>query len=66
MYSSRNVTRPTFSIAPALNSGTNAWSYLSNGYRTPNSSWKRSKNTRVYAKISSMSLSRWVASPRRQ
>ena len=30
-YSSRKVTRPGFSIAPALNSGTNAWSYLSNG-----------------------------------
>ena len=26
------VTAPAFSIAPALNSGTNSWSYLSNGY----------------------------------
>src|SRR5580693_2353823 len=25
------VTQPTFSIAPALNSGTNTWSYLANG-----------------------------------
>src|SRR5215475_3772823 len=53
--SSRNVTRPAFSIAPALNSGTNAWSYLPNGYRTPNRSWYVSKNTFVYAKISSTS-----------
>ena len=30
-YSSRIITRPGFSIAPALNSGTNAWSYLPNG-----------------------------------
>src|SRR5262245_8412120 len=29
--SSRNVTQPAFSIAPALNSGTNSWSYFSNG-----------------------------------
>src|SRR5256885_16023449 len=36
--SSRNVTQPGFSIAPALNSGTNTWSYLPNGYRSPNSS----------------------------
>ncbi len=32
-YSSRKVTQPAFSIAPALNSGTNNWSYLPNGYR---------------------------------
>ena len=32
-YSSRKVTAPAFSIAPALNSGTNSWSYLPNGYR---------------------------------
>src|SRR6478609_3270587 len=38
-YSSRNVTAPAFSIAPALNSGTNSWSYLPNGYRTPNAWW---------------------------
>ena len=25
------VTQPTFSIAPALNSGTKTWSYLANG-----------------------------------
>src|SRR5215813_10678998 len=29
--SSRNVTSPAFSMAPALNSGTKAWSYLPNG-----------------------------------
>src|SRR6202008_3569022 len=28
--SSRNVTAPAFSIAPALNSGTNNWSYFPN------------------------------------
>ena len=28
---SENVTQPTFSIAPAVNSGTNTWSYFSNG-----------------------------------
>jgi len=28
---SRNVTQPGFSIAPALNSGTNAWWYFPNG-----------------------------------
>src|SRR6476620_2229262 len=38
-YSSRNVTAPAFSIAPALNSGTKSWSYLPNGYRTPNAPW---------------------------
>ena len=26
-----NVTQPTFSIAPTLNSGTKTWSYLANG-----------------------------------
>ena len=26
-----NVTQPTFSIAPALNSGTKTWSYFANG-----------------------------------
>ncbi len=31
-YVSVRVTQPAFSIAPALNSGTNSWSYLSNGY----------------------------------
>ena len=31
-YWSRMVTAPAFSIAPALNSGTNSWSYFSNGY----------------------------------
>ena len=30
-YDSRKVTQPAFSIAPALNSGTNSWSYFSNG-----------------------------------
>src|SRR5450755_1043644 len=30
-YSSRKVTAPAFSMAPALNSGTNNWSYLPNG-----------------------------------
>src|SRR6188768_3960828 len=30
-YASVNVTAPAFSIAPALNSGTKSWSYLSNG-----------------------------------
>ena len=29
---SAKVTAPTFSIAPALNSGTKIWSYLPNGY----------------------------------
>ena len=29
--SSAIVTQPTFSIAPALNSGTKTWSYLPNG-----------------------------------
>ena len=33
-----NVTAPTFSIAPALNSGTNSWSYLLKGYGWSNSS----------------------------
>src|SRR5919202_1600192 len=31
-YDSTKVTAPAFSIAPALYSGTNSWSYLSNGY----------------------------------
>ncbi len=31
-YSSRNVTQPAFSMAPALNSGTKIWSYLGYGY----------------------------------
>ena len=31
-YVSVNVTAPAFSIAPALNSGTNSWSYLAKGY----------------------------------
>src|SRR5690606_20104258 len=35
-YVSVKVTAPAFSIAPALNSGTNSWSYLVNGYGTPN------------------------------
>ena len=35
--SSRIVTQPGFSIAPALNSGTNTWWYSPNGYRMPNS-----------------------------
>jgi hypothetical protein len=30
-YCSVIVTAPAFSIAPALNSGTNSWSYLANG-----------------------------------
>ena len=30
-YDSVNVTAPAFSIAPALNSGTNSWSYLAKG-----------------------------------
>src|SRR5579859_4321777 len=30
-YSSRKVTAPAFSIAPALNSGTKSWSYVPNG-----------------------------------
>src|SRR6187402_877734 len=33
-YVSVKVTAPAFSIAPALYSGTNSWSYLSNGYGT--------------------------------
>ena len=36
---SRKVTHPGFSIAPALNSGTNTWWYSPNGYRMPNSRW---------------------------
>src|SRR3954466_13543488 len=35
-YVSVKVTAPAFSMAPALYSGTNSWSYLSNGYATPN------------------------------
>ncbi len=35
-YVSVNVTAPAFSMAPALNSGTKSWSYLANGYGTPN------------------------------
>ncbi len=31
-YWSRIVTAPAFSIAPALNSGTNSWSYFLKGY----------------------------------
>src|SRR5690606_4196550 len=31
-YVSVKVTAPAFSMAPALNSGTNSWSYFSNGY----------------------------------
>src|SRR5690554_5076735 len=31
-YASVKVIAPAFSIAPALNSGTNNWSYLANGY----------------------------------
>src|SRR3954467_2600777 len=38
-YVSAMVTQPAFSIAPALNSGTNSWSYLSNGYRMPKFVW---------------------------
>src|SRR5262245_42940246 len=41
--SSRIVTAPAFSIAPALNSGTKSWSYLPNGYLVPNKEWKKSK-----------------------
>ena len=41
--SSRNVTQPGFSIAPALNSGTNTWWYSPNGYRMPNRPWYWSK-----------------------
>src|SRR5690349_4623359 len=54
-YSSRNVTAPAFSIAPALNSGTKSWSYLPNGYLMPNEPWKKSKPCRVTSKISSAS-----------
>src|SRR5680860_1369614 len=36
MYVSVKVTAPAFSMAQALNSGTNIWSYLSNGYGEPN------------------------------
>ncbi len=35
-YCSVIVTAPAFSIAPALNSGTNSWSYLANGYGCSN------------------------------
>ena len=38
--SSVKVTRPGFSMAPRLYSGTNAWSYLPHGYATPKRSWK--------------------------
>ena len=38
-YWSRSVTQPGFSMAPALNSGTNTWWYSPNGYRMPNSEW---------------------------
>ena len=37
--SSRIVTQPGFSIAPALNSGTNTWWYSPKGYRMPNRPW---------------------------
>ena len=33
------VTAPAFSIAPALNSGTNSWSYLPKAYGTPKLQW---------------------------
>jgi len=35
-YDSVKVTQPAFSMAPMLYSGTNSWSYLVNGYGTPN------------------------------
>ena len=38
-YTSRKVTQPGFSIAPALNSGTNTWWYSPNGYLMPKSWW---------------------------
>ena len=38
-YVSRKVTHPGFSMAPALNSGTNTWWYSPNGYRIPKSWW---------------------------
>ncbi len=63
-YSSRKVTAPAFSIAPALNSGTNSWSYLPNGYRTPNARWKKSKPCLVW--VNSRSASRYSASDVRQ
>ncbi len=55
-YSSAKVTSPAFSIAPALKSGTNTWSYdVPNGIGRPNSgSWK-SRHWAVTCKISSAS-----------
>src|SRR6478609_2434158 len=63
-YSSRKVTAPAFSMAPALNSGTNSWSYLPNGYRTPKALWKKSNPCLVWVK--SRSASRCSASVERQ
>jgi len=45
------VTAPAFSIAPALNSGTNSWSYFSNGYAYPNFSSKYANPRRVMSKM---------------
>jgi hypothetical protein len=64
MKSSRMVTAPAFSIAPALNSGTKIWSYLVKGYGRPNAPRKKSNPCRVNSKISS--ASRYVASDCRQ
>ena len=55
---------PAFSIAPALNSGTNSWSYLPNGYRRSNTFSKKAKPCRVTSMIAS--ASRCSASEARQ
>ena len=47
------VTPPAFSIAPALNSGTNSWSYFTNGYGRPYCSSKKAKPCLVTSRISS-------------
>ena len=58
------VTQPAFSIAPALYSGTNSWSYLPNGYGWPNASSKKAKPCLVSA--STRSASRYSAIEARQ
>jgi hypothetical protein len=42
-------------MAPALNCGTNSWSYFSKGYGTPNCASKNSKPRLVIPNISSAS-----------
>ena len=64
MYSSRRVTSPMFSMAPALYSGTKAWSYLPKAYGSPKWCSNVVNPPCVTSRIAS--VSRLSASDRRQ